>query len=223
MIRTLSTAKILSLTLTCFCLLSLTTQAANANTLKITGLGQTYEGVNAGPYTGTLDGVSGLLFYCLNENKTTYTGVNYIGTTHTAANGTAAEQESALLASYMLYVKSTTTDATALANIEGAIQMAIWQIMGSLTAGTALDPAAQQYVTWAASLLGSIPSAILNNATVFVPCDTTSQSFIKVVNDNSYFTTTSPAPEPGTIAMLGAGLGLLGLGIRRRPGNSKGR
>ena len=95
-------------------------------------------------------------------------------------------------------------------NVLGPIQMAIWQVMGSLPSeapwydgSNDTNTLTQNFVTQAASgYLGKNYS----NYIIFTPDNTSSQSFIQVPS----------VPEPGTMVLFGTGLLLLGLGSTRK-------
>jgi hypothetical protein len=169
--------------------------------------------IPAGPYPGQLtgDGASNaLLYYCLDENLTAVYGTSYTGTVHTP--NTVAEDEVAFLAAYSLTHGSPGNVA-----VDGAISMAIWQIMGTL--GIPTDPAAAQYLTLAQNAYanGQITAAFLANFQVFVPTQGGVQRFITVV------ATQVPGgqqntPEPATYVLFGAGLMGIGIGKRLRKG-----
>jgi hypothetical protein len=217
-------------TLALFFVLNLT---ANAATFQLGNPTFQYDGVYVGPYGGTLTADGGVTydttgyFFCLDEKATNYFGQSYSGNVTTLdSNSPANVQEAALLASYMLAVKDKTPDTTAaeFRNFEGAISFAVWEIMGNIGSGFSTDPAAQLYIDWAKSMKAAnlIPTELLARTYLFTPTgsDAGTQRFIGAVRDNSFFD--SKAPEPGTLAMLGAGLLLVGMGAARRRKTGKG-
>jgi hypothetical protein len=100
-------------------------------------------------------------------------------------------------------------------NVLGPIQMAIWQVMGSLPGQypyydgsndtNPLTQGPQGFVQQAINNHG--PASAYSNFIIFTPDNTCSQSFIQVP---------SSVPEPGTMVLFGAGALLMALGSTRK-------
>jgi len=159
---------------------------------------QVYMGVNVGPYPGSLTGSGATEFFCLNLDKPAAFDTSYPGTVSEPVG--QSEDEVAFLSAYLLSKGSPGSDPNFVQQYEGPISFAIWQIMGTL-GSTAPDPAAAQFVTLAQNAYnqGLITTAFLSNFLVFTPDNDSIQSFITVVGN-------VPAPEPGTMLLLGSGL-----------------
>jgi hypothetical protein len=184
--------------------------------------------VPVGPYAGVLTNDPNYLFFCITGGNTSNTGnPGYTGSE--AAPSTIPQEEAAFLASLALStavvdqitvssngtsVSLTPTGSMSVVNfvknVLGPIQMAIWQVMGSLPSeapwydgSNDTNTLTQNFVTQAASgYLGKNYS----NYIIFTPDNTSSQSFIQVPS----------VPEPGTMVLFGTGLLLLGLGSTRK-------
>jgi len=165
--------------------------------------GQTYMGINAGPYPGTLTDSVATVFFCLNLNLVSMFGGSYAGITSPPVG--QGEDESAFLASYLLSQGPPSTDPNFVKQYEGPISFAIWQLMGSL-GGTPPDPAAAYFVDLAQEAYndGLLTPAFLANFLVFTPNDSSIQSFITVFQDN--VVVDEVVPEPRAVLLLASGL-----------------
>ena len=195
--------------------------------------------VNVGPYTDVFSNYYGtanksMPVFCLdlyvstNANQaisgTLYT-LDDLNTTKTNMSLQQAEEVS-FLASYALYREEynnvwihdqiNNKDV----RVEGAIQMAIWKIMGTLGA-TPEDPTrpANTTITYAQTFASMALDAYnngiikpLSNFSVWAPDSfSASQRFVVAVKDDQLF-----APEPGTTVFMGTGVLLIALGRIRR-------
>jgi hypothetical protein len=171
---------------------------------------QVFRSENVGPYAGTLTGSDVLNFFCLDFNLVSYFGGSYDGTVVVPA--TQQEEEAAFLGAYAIYEGSPSSNPSAVNLVEGPISFAIWQIMGTMGT-TAPVAAAQPYIQTAqyAYSHNLIPQSYLNSVSIFEPTDHGFQRFITAVPDNAMVSQTlSEVSEPGTMALLGGALMLLG-------------
>ena len=192
--------------------------------------------VPVGPYAGVLTNtVNGTtdpnyLFFCITGGNTSNTGnPGYTGS-ESAPTSTSTE-EAAYLASLALStavldkINIVSSNGTSVSltqtgsmlvsdfvkSVLGPIQMAIWQVMGSLPSeapwydgSNDTNTLTQNFVTQAASgYLGKNYS----NYIIFTPDNTSSQTFIQVPGS---------VPEPGTMILFGTGVLPLGLGSTRK-------
>jgi hypothetical protein len=167
------------------------------------GLG---DSITPGPYLGTVDLTRGLLLYCMDLHIDTPINQRFSGTLSRPA--TQAQEEAAFLAAYSLSHGAPSTSPGIVGSIEGPISMAIWQLMGTL-GPTRQDPAAQAYIALAqnAYASGQITPAFLSTVSIWTPsAGTNVQRFLVL----------SPAPEPATYLLMGAGLMWLARRHRRR-------
>ena len=199
-----------------------------------------------GPYAGILtnNGVvdPDHLFFCLTGGATTYSNQTYNGTE--APPSGQQQEEAAYLASYMLTLagqdkigvtsNGTSVTLTQLGSMQignfvstvlGPIQMAIWQIMGSLPSQAPYyitqadtNSLTTNFVSLAVTEWNNVLShasdpftiAFNANVMVFTPCASNpGQSFVEVH-------TLPSVPEPGTMVLFGTGTLLMGLGCARR-------
>jgi hypothetical protein len=199
-----------------------------APAFEVVGTAQTHNQVTVGPYTDLFSNYFGtgqatLQAFCLDLNVTISEGPVYPGTLYTldsldtvAANMSLQQaEEVSFLASYALYLGAP--DASLVQSVEGPIQMAIWQIMGTLGATPPdTSAAAETYVSTAqaAYLAGLIQP--LNNFAIWAANPAGSaQRFVIAVQDDALIR--SAVPEPGTMVFLGTGVLLMALSrIRRR-------
>jgi hypothetical protein len=214
----------------------------NNDNISYTPAGQGAELV--GPYPGALGNSSITLFFCMNGALSASWDTSYSGTD--AAPSGQAQEEVAFLASLMLYKAyqdgitltmsvpngyesltqaqgGSTPVSTFISTVEGPIQMAIWQIMGSMPAAAPNnDSAAATYVAqaqaaWTNLLQYSTNPLVVtfnNNAMIFVP-GTSNQSFVSAYFDPALVV--AALPEPGTMVLFGTGAVLIALGCTRRP------
>ncbi len=105
----------------------------------------------------------------------------------------------------------------------GAISMAIWQVMDPAPGDVPLDPAAQLYVASAVGAFqgGLLTAAEFSDTVLFVPSDPHVPQFLfpgaTDLQLNLSEGQPENVPEPGTLVLLAAGGGLIGLGgLRRR-------
>ena len=177
---------------------------------------QVFRSENVGPYAGTLTGSDAVNFFCLDFNLVSYFGGRYDGTV--AVPATPQEEEAAFLGAYAIYLGSPSSTPSEVNLVEGPVSFAIWQIMGTMGT-TAPDPAAQPYIQTAqyAYSHNLIPQSFLNRGLVFEPTDHSFQRFITAVPDNAMVSQTlSEVSEPGTMALLGGALTLVGWRGRNR-------
>jgi hypothetical protein len=182
--------------------------SANAATLIMgSDPGQIYQGVDVGPYPGTLTGTTLTEFFCITESKTISFNQSYQGTT--APPSGQAQDEAAFLTSYLLSFGPPNNSPSYVQNYEGPITFAIWDIMDN----TAPSPASAPYVEAAVNAYneGVLTSSYLSNFLVFTPTNSAYQSFITAFQDNSIVN--EVVPEPGSMLLLASGL--LGLCARR--------
>ena len=165
---------------------------------------------NAGPYPATLNGGSTILVFCLDDNLTTNIGQSYNGTLNTLGQLAAStpppsdllkEEQASFLAAYALERRD--------ASLYGSIQMAIWQIMGTLGSNPQDNSVqTQNFVSMVSSLTQAsfTGTLLMDTARIWRPDATnSSQRFVTVT------------PEPDTMIFMGTGVLLLAFSrIRRR-------
>ena len=194
--------------------------------------------VPVGPYAGVLTNtVNGTtdpnyLFFCITGGNTSNTGnPGYTGS-ESAPTSTSTE-EAAYLASLALStavldkINIVSSNGTSVSltqtgsmlvsdfvkSVLGPIQMAIWQVMGSLPSEApwhdgSNDTNAQTDVGLAVAYVTAHPLASsYSNYIIFTPDNTSSQTFIQVPGS---------VPEPGTMILFGTGVLPLGLGSTRK-------
>lgn len=174
-----------------------------------------------GPYPGWLGQditADNSFFFCVAFIKTANWGASYTGTT--LAPSTPQQVEAAFLGAQLVGLG----DQNATLAEKGAISMAIWQVTDSTPGDVPLDPAAQAYVSEAVNAYnsGAITAADFPNTLIFFPSNPAIQDFmIAADSDPRIHTLTyeaSNVPEPGTILLILAGGGLIGLSRVRRKG-----
>lgn len=118
---------------------------------------QTYTGLLAGPYPGTLSDSSATEFMSLDLNLSA-----------TSTPDTPAEDEVAFLAAYLLQQGAPSFNQAFVNNFEGPISFVIWLIMETLTPP---DPAAAFFVNLAGNAYSNdqITTAFLSNFLIFHP------------------------------------------------------
>ena len=208
-----------TLAITLFCARS------QATTIQLTGNPTfAYDGILVGPYAATLGNDPAALVFCMDLHVDTYLGTIYEGSVSTPR--TQQEEEAAFLASYALYLGAPSGGLVV--PVEGPINMAIWQIMGTLGV-TAPDPAAQSYIELAHSAYSTnaITPAFLTSVSIWTPGQQGSaQRFVTAISDDSMILGAlggsqsaglNEAPEPGTLVLLGTGVLLMALSRIRRP------
>jgi hypothetical protein len=194
--------------------------------------GQAKIGVYVGPYTDMFSNYYGdnasFPAFCLDLNVNTTIGSSYPGTLYTVDSYAGVDtvatgatnmslqqaEEVSFLASYALYLEAQ--DPANVHAVEGPIQMAIWQIMGTL-GSTSADLGAETYVSTAqAAYLSNLITPDISHFSIWAPQhlgDT--QRFVIAVEDEHMIR--SAIPEPGTVIFLGTGVLLMALSrIRRR-------
>ena len=184
----------------------------------------TVDTVDAGPYIGWYgedvpeDAVSFVSLDYLEISRWTQ---KYPGTEMPPAS------EPELEASYLSAQLVRSGGGTAPLAQQGAISMAIWQIMSANSGSVPLDPAAQSYVAaaMAAYRSGMLTATDFPNTLIFDPHDPHVPRFMMLADGNLLLgqVQSDPAnsPESGTLVLLIAGLGLVGVSRylrRRRPG-----
>jgi hypothetical protein len=215
-----------------------------SQTVGTGGLGQ------VGPYTATVtdDSTHAVLFtglvFCLDGNITGNTGKGYWTDLYDLVSATNAlghvtisgytqtttlkqqEEEAALLAATALSLQahSSGDSSTQQHNVDGPIQYAIWQEMGTNTKNNVTytdNPKAASYMQTAATTLTTDPfwssMAYLKNVYVWIPVVNVAGTYTFSTAAQRFVTATA-APEPGTLAFLGTGVLLLALGKLRRRG-----
>jgi len=163
----------------------------------------------AGPYPGVLvenNSADNNFFFCITFTKVAYWGASYEGTL--IAPTTQPQLEAAYLASELYNLG----DQNAPLSVKGAISMAIWQITDPTPGHVPVDPAAQPYVAQAQAAYnaGKLTPAQFTSSKIFVPNDPSIQDFMLSA---AQLTAT---PEPGTIALMLTGLGLIAISRLRR-------
>jgi hypothetical protein len=176
------------------------------------------------PYLATMNdpsiGTESILAICFDINNPTYAGTAYTG--HYAYPTDLASME----ATYLVDLMSASGGYTAPLAEQGAISLAIWQIMfptSTKTDGTYFpaDPAALAYETQANLAVTSGGWTIADSAQypIFMPDDTTAQRFGIVLPGVSPIDAPGPpAPEPPYLPLLG--VALLGVAFTRRHSTS---
>jgi hypothetical protein len=164
------------------------------------------------PYLATITdpsiGTQSILAVCFDLNNPTQPGQAYTG--HYADPTDLASLET----TFLLNVMNADGGYSATLDQQGAISMAIWQIMfptSTKTDGTyfPVDAAAQPYIAQAnvAVTSGAWTIADSANYPIFMPDNTTIQRFgIILVGVGPVDVPTSPAPEPPYLPLLGASL-----------------
>jgi len=137
------------------------------------------------------------------------------------------EEEAAFLAATALSkgAHSSGDSATQQANVDGPIQYAVWQEMGTNTKSgvTYTDSKAAPYMTQAAAKVSPVAdpfwtsAAYLKSVYMWIPVTGAAGSYTFSAAAQRFVTATA-APEPGTLAFLGTGILLLALGKLRRRG-----
>jgi PEP-CTERM motif len=192
----------------------------------------TDEGNNAynlpvAPYTSTTtiggDTVSSYLI-CLDINNPTNVNTFYSGTFYTAETisevpGQASLDTNKAVSWLADNLAGITPNDPAHAANAGPISLAIWQIEFATSnnhegGADPIDPAAAAWITEATD---AVNAGYQPDSVFFIPVDTTSQRFVAISETSTPGTLgLLPAPEPGTIGMMGTGLlGLAGL-LRRK-------
>jgi hypothetical protein len=174
--------------------------------------------IPVGPYISYLNGsgYNNLLVYsvCYDLNNPTDVGTTYSGTIETLTDTATLE------ATFLVNQLDTLGGISAPLAVRGALSLAIWEIMNpssnNPSAVFPTDPAAQPYETEAATAVsnGSWTTADSALYPMWVPDDPSVQRFALVYPNDS------PAPEPGSFAVMG--LGLLGLVLWGRRRNRRG-
>ena len=212
----------------CFAAIS---QVSGATTLQLTGTGGTSvnvgsESVYVYPYDLSVNGSSASTqLMCLSFNDEITVGESWSVNADTIAQ--AANGNSTLLKNYEedAWLFSQITPSTSQAQ-ETLIQFAVWDILDPSGVGVASDPywAAnstdiQNLITQASNAVGSESPDYFNQFVIYVP----GQDPSYYTSANGYpdgvpqtFVGTSPAPEPGSLALLGTGLLGLGGAVRRK-------
>jgi hypothetical protein len=93
---------------------------------------------------------------------------------------------------------------------QGPISFALWQIMDPAPGHVPRDPAAQQYVQEAQHMYqtGQISAVFYPNTLIFVSHNPNIADYMTV--------SAAVIPEPGTVVLFLAGIGLIGVGLFRR-------
>lgn len=176
--------------------------------------GSTQSNVPVAPYPATVNqpGVytnQSAYAVCFDLNNPSNIGTIYTGTL--AYNTDLATMES----TYLMNQLNLDGMASAATSIKGAISMAIWAIMfpsSTKTDGTYFpaDPAAASWEAQAAQAVqsGLWTVADSNLYPTFIPDDTTTQRFGLFLTAPIQVQQLSSTPEPGTITLLLAGIGL---------------
>ncbi|MDR3700539.1 MAG: PEP-CTERM sorting domain-containing protein [Candidatus Sulfopaludibacter sp.] len=174
-----------------------------------------------GPYPGWLGqntAADSNLLFCITFLKTANWGGTYSGTT--AAPSTPQQLQAAYLGAELVNLGG----GHATLAEKGAISMAIWQITDPTPGDVPRDPAAQSYVADALHAYsgGMLSAADFPNSLILIPNDPSIQEFLVAGASNPVFPTLqlqseiSGVPEPGTIVLLLAGAGLIGINRWRR-------
>jgi hypothetical protein len=176
------------------------------------------------PSTATIDGnaVPSIYLICLDINNPTNPGQTYSGTFYTAetiseVNGQASlfiNKEVSWLADQLAgYSENGPVSYT------GPISLAIWQLefpssTNSENKSDPVDPAAQ---IWISEAEAAVRNGYQPDSAFFIPDNSTSQRFVAISETSTPGTLgLLPAPEPGTMGMMGAGLLGLAWMLRRR-------
>lgn len=176
--------------------------------------GGTLTTVDAGPYVGWYGEdipADAVAFVSLDYLLPPKWSKKYPGTASEPA--TQAELEAAYLAAQLAKFGGGSAPLAQ----QGAISMAIWQIMNANPGDVPLDPAAQAYVAAAIAAYGNgaLTATGFPETLIFDAHDPHLSRFMVLGLAQG---DPSNSPELGTVILLGAGLGLIGAGrwLRRR-------
>lgn len=189
--------------------------------------GSTQNNIPVSPYQISLSDTAGefndtaALAICLDYDNDSYVGQAYSGELELETG--LASMETSYLANE-LNLDGGTSAST---DERGAISFAIWQIdfpSSTQADGSYLpeDPASQSLVlqAYAAVTSGEWTAADNSLYPTFIPNNTTSQRYSLILPGTTPVQITTadvePTPEPGTIVMMGAGLAMLAVGMRRK-------
>jgi hypothetical protein len=178
------------------------------------------------PSTATIEGnvVPSTYLICLDINNPTHTDTTYPGTFYTAQTISEVPGQAPLntnKAVSWLADQLAGYSENGPASYTGSISLAIWQLEFPTSTNAEnqpdpIDPAAQ---TWIEAANTAVTNGYQPDSAFFIPNDKTSQRFVAISETLTPGTLDLlPAPEPGTLGMMSAGLlGLVGLLRRKLP------
>ena len=197
-------------------------------TISMISAPYSYAGQSVGPYTMNISPTPGnLLAFCLDGNQYFHSDTGNLRSAASSVSPNLSvlqEDEVALLASWSLTQDPNHTNIN---NVEGPIQLAIWNVMGTLPTGLTLTPTqtsamnsyvtqAQTYYSQHTAFFNNTPGSFMSTVQIWTPTNWVpyTAGMLTSAEKQRFITFT---PEPGTMVFLGTGVVLMALSrIRRR-------